>query len=124
MRSDMFREVPDHPDLVFAKYEQIKREFQNTQVSCEAEGFRFLPMVFEAHGGGWSSAARKSLDWLARREAAAQGARLDTVSLRTAQRISATLHRESARAVLRRLSCTGGNKAATSAWDAPRDVIE
>lgn len=118
MRGDRFRRVPEDPSACFAAYERKKDEFLGTAASCTAAGFRFVPLVFEAHAGAWSSAARRMLHWCAQQTAAATGESPDSVSLRTAQRISATLHRESARAVLSRRTEPGSSSwSAQSAWE-------
>ena len=72
-------------------------------------------MVIEAHGGGLSSTFRKVFAWVAERAAAAKGTEAEAESLRMAQRISVTLHRENARAVLRRL-LPAPEPIPTSAW--------
>eukprot|EP00969_Alexandrium_andersonii_P252804 11172915-Alexandrium_andersonii.AAC.1 len=50
-------------------------------------------MVLEAHGGGWSAAARHVLDWVARHAALARQEEPAVAALRLAQRMSATLQR-------------------------------
>jgi len=59
-------------------------------------------MILEAHGGGWSTTFRRTVDWIATKAAASQHEKHAAVSLRLAQRISCTLQRENARAVVRR----------------------
>jgi hypothetical protein len=102
LRSDVFRACRSNPEEVFDQYSQFKCEHLNTALSCESAGFRFVPLVFEAHGGGWNAAVRAILDRIAREAAAQQREPLASVSLQTAQRISVALHREDARAVLKR----------------------
>ena len=63
-----------------------------------------MPMVIEAHGGGLGSEFRQILDSIAKQTAAVSGLRTDFHSLLIAQRISVTLQKENARAILRR--CT------------------
>ena len=68
-------------------------------------GASFRPLVLEACGGGWSSALRETVAWVATESRAMCGSAGSTpsvVSLKIAQRISCTLQRENARAVLRR----------------------
>ena len=103
MQSALFRPAVDQPDMVFQRYEQLKREYKQTARSCEAAGFKFVPMlVLEAHGGGWSGLARGVLGWVAQRIAIAANEEPAAVALRIAQRVSISLHRENARAALRR----------------------
>ena len=59
-------------------------------------------MVIEAHSGAWSPAARGILNQIAKNLAAIWNEYCEIVSLRMAQRLSITLHRANARAVLRR----------------------
>ena len=61
-------------------------------------------MVLEAHAGGWGKEARQVLDGLAKAIAATQPNSAESASLRIAQRLSITLQRENARAVLKRLA--------------------
>ena len=60
-------------------------------------------MVIEAHSRGWSQRARQTLDTIAKRVTAAWNTEGEVASLSIAQRLSTTLHRENARAVLKRL---------------------
>ena len=60
-------------------------------------------MVVESHSGGWSKNARRVLDHIAKHIASAWNMEEEVASLRIAQRLSVTLQRENARAVLRRL---------------------
>jgi hypothetical protein len=109
------------PGHVFMRYEELKRNHLQTDEQCRAAGVRFTPMILESHGGGWSGKVRGFVDWLARASAAAHHADAAEESLRIAQRISVTLQRENARAVLRRLvpvsSCPGPSGWATAAPD-------
>ena len=112
LRADLLRGVVEDPYGVLASYETLKRNFQppgdseSTDVQCTRQGFRFAPMVVEAHAGGWSKEARRVLDAIAKHVHAACNSDAEIASLRIAQRVSVTLHRENARAVLRRLSDT------------------
>ena len=62
----------------------------------------FVPMVLEAHSGGRGKAARQTLNAIAKSTSAPSRGSADLASLRIAQRLSTTLHRENARAILRR----------------------
>ena len=87
-----------------------KRDFrpegepETTEALCTQQGFGFIPMVLEAHGGGMGKQFRKVVDSIAEQTAAVTGLRSEFCSLLLAQRISISLQRENARAVLRRLS--------------------
>jgi hypothetical protein len=112
------RQVIELPELVFQQYEQTKREYKQTQTLCSEAGFLFVPMVVEAHAGGLSKTARGVLDWIATQAAAVHHENPSTVSLKIAQRISCVLHRENARAVLKRTpGVVPNNMASPSGWD-------
>lgn len=102
MRADRLWQSRVTPSHMFDTYEEFKREYQNTEQHCESEGFAFVPMVMEAHGGSWSPTARHILEEVAKGQAAASNGDPGSFSLKIAQRLSVTLHRENARAVLRR----------------------
>ena len=108
MRADRLREACENPSGVASAYAQFKRDFappgetETTEQLCKAEGFRFVPMVVEAHGGGWSPLTRSTIDSISRTQASCIHEDFASVSLKVAQRISRTLHKENARAILRR----------------------
>jgi len=94
------------PDLVSTKYEDFKRSHQDTHAQCQQQGITFLPMIVEAVGGGWGKVARGVWSELAKTSALANG-ELETNSscaIMLQQRLSMTLHRENARACLRRVA--------------------
>ena len=64
-------------------------------------------MVMEAHGGGWGAGARGVIGAISRCVAAARNIEPSVASLELAQRISIALHRENARAILKRRSWEG-----------------
>ena len=90
-------------------YESHKRNYTpagetgTTEEQCAHQGFAFIPMVLEAHSGGWGRTARQVLDIIVKQLSASWCDDAETASLRIAQRLSATLHKENARAILRRL---------------------
>jgi hypothetical protein len=104
MRADILDKTRVDGSVVFPLYEELKRSYKGTDQLCREAGFKFTPLVFEAHGGGWSVSARKVLDTLAKSQSVAWQTGQEPASLRIAQRISISLHRENARAVLRRLA--------------------
>jgi hypothetical protein len=118
MRTDLASQAAAVPEIVFHNYEHTKREYKQTNRLCSEAGFIFIPMVVEAHAGGWSKTARAVLDWIAAQAAAAQHGDPSTVSLKIAQRISCVLHRENARAILRRApAAVLSGRAPPSGWD-------
>ncbi len=106
LRTDMVSRVDLQAPIVFSEYEHVKRSFKNTAQVCEAQGFVFSPIVIEAHSGAWSPAARKLFDFITEKAAAASSTytKAEHESLRFAQRLSVTLHRENARAIARRMA--------------------
>ncbi len=81
-------------------------------------------MILEAHGGGWSFSARRVPTRVAKGIAAVWREGDEVASLRIAQRIPVSLHRENARGVLKRVARalpesmdTGwGDAVAPSVW--------
>ena len=111
----MLQRTSGSSSIVFGAHESVKRQHLDTESHCVANGFKFLPMVLESHGGGWSPLFRKTLDEITKRISSSSQDRGEVASLRVAQRISASLHRENARAVLRRLTPVSAT-AAASGW--------
>ena len=102
MTNHFWKRSASCPEEVLALMEQSKRSYQDTASVCRAAGFLFEPLILEAHGGRWSSGFRTDVDRIA---AAASASNLESklaMSLNTALRISCSLQRENARAVLRR----------------------
>ena len=58
-----------YPEEVLAIMEDRKKTYLDTSQQCSAAGFRFCPMVLEAHGGGWHSGFRASIDWISKNAA-------------------------------------------------------
>jgi hypothetical protein len=102
MQASLLREAIHTPEMLFERYEQMKCDHLQTARSCAEAGFKFVPMVVEAHGGAWSPTARRTMDWVAKRLSASSGESRGEVCLRLAQRMSCILQRENARAILRR----------------------
>ena len=118
LKSGHLGQVIKSPELVFSQYEATKRQHLSTEDVSKAAGFRFSPLVLESHGGGMSQLTRRFVSWLAGAVAATRGTDEDREALRIAQRMSATLHREGARAILRRLVPVEECRP-TTAWAAP-----
>ena len=99
-----------------AAYEEHKCSFRppsetaSTSELCAQQGLCFVPMVIEAHAGAWGQSAKKVLASISRNAAASLKDSPDAVSLRIVQRLSIALHRENARAILKR--CGGAQAAA------------
>ena len=93
------------PDAATTKYEDFKCSYKDTASQCQDQGMSFVFVVVEAVGGGWGKVARGVWSELAKTSALAIGEleteRTSAIMLR--QRLSMTLHRENARACLRRI---------------------
>jgi hypothetical protein len=116
LQAAWYRRAADDPGSVFAHYEGFKREHKQTDQVCAEQGFKFTPLIVEAHGGGWSPALRRVVDWIAKSAQATGHEKAAAVSLKIAQRISCSLQKENARAVLRRQVQPEGAPP-TSAWE-------
>ncbi len=106
LRLDTVADSARGPDAVLTRYEDHKCIHQDTKAQCQSQGITFVPMVMEAVGGGWGRVARGVWSELAKSSALAMG-ELQTEQSCAAmlrQRLSMTLHRENARACLRRFA--------------------
>ena len=83
-------------------YEDFKRSHMNTEIACQEEGITFLPIICEADGGGWGPTAHKVWSELAKHKALASGEQDSTIVSKLLQSLGLILHRENARAILRR----------------------
>ena len=104
LRLDALVDATTGSDAVTAKYEDFKCSHLDTKAQCQSQGITFVPMIVEAVGGGWGKSARCVWSELAKSSALATG-ELETESSSAVllrQRLSMALHRESARACLKR----------------------
>ena len=85
-------------------YEDFKREHNSTEFDCQAQGIQFIPIVAEAVGGAWGPAADKVFAQLAKLKTSMSGERSSQVLANLYQNLGIIIHRENARAVLRRSS--------------------
>ena len=128
MRQDREAAVLADPEGAISAYEDLKRGFRPpgaelpTEEACLRAGFSFIPMVMEAHGGGWGAGARGVIGALARCVAAARNVEPSVASLELAQRISIAFHRESARAILKRRLWAGDERAGDEPEEASLDA--
>ena len=89
-------------DSCLTSYEDYNCRFLDTKAHCASEGITFIPMVVEGHSGGWGPAARRVWSQLAKGIALVSGEQVATEAVRALQNLGLTLHKESARAILRR----------------------
>ena len=102
-RADLIARSAADPAAALDRYEEHKRQHQGTAQACRDADLSFIPMVVEAHGGSWGGEARRAFAVLAKRAADACGEEAASTADRMAQRLSISLHRENARAILQRL---------------------
>ena len=82
-------------------------------------------MVVEGHGGTWGATAKEAFKALCREHANHNGVNLSLSCSDFAQRMSITLERENARAILRRLTPVGSHDSGcnAAAWiDDPMEL--
>ena len=109
MRADLLRTAADNPEGVLNAYENFKESYvasgetEPTAALCLRQNLKVIPMVIEAHAGGWSKKAKRVLDTIAKQISATWNEDAAAASLLIAQRLSITLHKENSRAILRRL---------------------
>ena len=84
-------------------YEAHKRTHLHTEQHCTSEGLQFVPLVAEACSGGWGCTAAATWRVLGGLIATRSGDSPSVETDRLLQCLSVALHRENARAVLRRL---------------------
>ena len=91
-------------DAALDRYEDFKNSFKSTSNLCQQAGFSFIPMILEATGGGWGKQARAVWSELAKKHALATGELTSDKdsAFGLLQRLSLILHRENARAIMRR----------------------
>lgn len=109
LRLEVVHDSARDPEACLKSYEDFKCSHLDTKAQCQSQGISFLPMVMEAAGGGWGKTARGVWSELAKSSALAFGELQTTTASATQllQRLSMTLHRENARACLRRFGGGG-----------------
>ena len=103
LRADNLHESAIDHNSAVTSYEASKRAFLQTEAQCAEQGLSFTPMVMEAHGGSWGPAAKQALKVIAKELANVTGLSVSEATTTIAQRLSTTLHRANARAIVRRL---------------------
>ena len=84
-------------------YEVRKCHHLDTLQACATEGLQFIPLVVEACGGGWGPTAFKTWRSLSAAIAARTSESSSVELQRLLQALGIALHRENARAIMRRL---------------------
>ena len=102
LRSDIVnRSAADGSAAVLA-YEDFKRSYLDTETICQDNGIKFIPIICEADGGGWGPAAHAVWSELAKAKSVLTGEHISVTASRLLQSLGLTLHKENARAILRR----------------------
>ena len=101
-RSDQVNRSAEDGSASTIAYENFKRQYQETEAICRAEGINFIPIICEADGGGWGPAAHKVWSELAKNKAFSTGEQDSVIVNQLLQSLGLILHRENARAILRR----------------------
>ena len=122
LRSDLVDKSAKDGSAATTNYEDFKRSHLNTEAKCREEGINFIPMICEADGGGWGPAAHKVWSELAKQKAIIAGEQVSTVVSQVLQSLGLILHRENARAILRRSPRSLGRDcrellAASAVWN-------
>ena len=84
-------------------YKDFKRSHLDTERLCQEEGFAFIPIVAEACGGCWGTSALKVFHEPAKTKSLLTGESTDLLQTQLLQNLGTTLHRENARAVVKRM---------------------
>ena len=103
LRSDLLQTSVADPTVIGALYDDFKRNYLDTEAQRAANNLEFLPFVIEAHSGGLTKTARRVCSHIAKIAAAKEGEDIEVTTSTLLRRITISLQRENARAVLRRL---------------------
>ena len=121
LRRDIVNSSAEDGSMATKNYETFKRTHLNTEAACLEEGITFIPVIFEADGGGWGPAAHKVWSELAKHKSLRSGEQSSIVVSRLLQSLGLILHRENARSILRRYPSDTGQDcrellAASAGW--------
>ena len=127
LRSDSVNLSAEDGSAVTKAYEDFKCSHLDTRAECEREGITFIPLICEADGGGWGPAAHGVWGELAKHKSILTGEKTSTVATQLLQSLGLILHRENARAILRRSPSNVGREcnaalAAAVACNIPPDT--
>ena len=97
LRADEIHASAVDPGQSLKNYEDQKRQYLNTETQCAEQALQFIPMVVEAHGGSWGSAARAAWKGIATDFGSCTSVSMPFACNELAQRLSTALQRENAR---------------------------
>ena len=100
-RQDLRNLTEDVATAATTSYEDHKRNHLDTAALCAAEGIAFAPMVVEANGH-WGPTAQRVFTELAKTKSTLTGESKEVALHHLHQGLGVILHRENARAVLKR----------------------
>jgi len=101
LRGDVVSASAQDRSSAVTQYEDFKCEYLNTAERCAEEGIKFIPVVAEAHGGGWGNEAHKVWNALAKQKCSIIGERESDVASMLLQSLGLIIQRENASAILR-----------------------
>lgn len=102
LRRDIVHRSAEDGSAAVTAYKVFKRSYLATETTCQEEGFSFIPIICEADGGGWGPAAHAVWSELAKYKSVLTGEQSSTIATRLLQSLGLILHKENARAILRR----------------------
>ena len=108
LRTDLLQETVSVASSCLTSYEHFKNSFMDTASLCASEGISFVPMVVEAHSGAWGPSASKVWSKLGKAISLLSGESTAVEALQALQNLGLALHRETARAILRRAPVHSG----------------
>ena len=124
LREDSMSASVADADSSLLRYEDHKCTYKDTRTQCQDQGIQFIPMVMEASGGGWGPQARKVWTRLAKASSIISGEPESKQAEALLQRLSFTLHKENARAILRRVAAPGDASPNTGASVAAATTLQ
>ena len=104
LRPDMVQNSIQNATTAATTYEAFKCSHNQTELDCQSAGISFIPMVVEADSGCWGPSAARVFSELAKRKACVSGEFRNTTLMHLYQNLGISLHRENARAILRRMA--------------------
>ena len=102
LKRDMVERSAETGSAAVTTYEDFKRNYLATEATCQENGLNFIPLICEADGGGWGPAANAVWSELAKHKSAMTGEPNSITATRLLQSLGLILHKENARAILRR----------------------
>ena len=127
MRSDIVNRSAEDGTSAVNAYETFKRTSLDTEHTCKEEGIAFIPIICEADGDDWGPAAQAVWSELAKNKSVLTGEQDSITVTHLLQSLGIILHRENARAILRRspkysYRDVGELLAASTACGTPADL--